>query len=411
LYPLSINSRVVTVVFLLSAILSGGCAAQRTAPVISAPSAWRPPLTVGVAEQRRAPAMAVSADQVTFAWVGASESGVHQDIVAIRGGQITPAVTLPLPPTFPRDSQLIPAGGEYNYHLIWLDVDGQGTAQVYTAVIDRTLGVFRGVLPVSERGARCFDTFANPDNSLWVVWQSHTDDTLHTAYIDPSGRVLRTQALGAAQGCPSTASTSEARYLAWPQQGQIYIAAFSGSGNMQPPQAVVASPSLGDADRLRGVSVAGSADRLYVFWNITRANNVDESWFASGTLLGTWEPPQRLVLSSDEATPYATTYNTGPAYAAQQRWEGQQVAWADPLRIASDVLPVAAEIDGNKIGVLYFEAGRVAGYQPVAPTGSLLGTPRLASDRDRFLYLIWSDPQETGAAHFNVSATKTLLED
>ena len=81
------------------------------------------------------------------------------------------------------------------------------------------------------------------------------------------------------------------------------------------------------------------------------------------------------------------------------------------LCIASDVLPIAAEIDGNKVGVLYFEAGRVAGYQPVALTGSLLGTPRLASDQDRFLYLIWSDPQETGAAHFNVSATKTLLED
>jgi hypothetical protein len=89
--------------------------------------AWGMPLTIGYAEQADAPAMLVTGGQVSLAWIGSDESGVHQDAVSMNAAGLSMRVVLPLPPKRPYGQQLFPAGDQR--YLLWLDADDQGQNQ------------------------------------------------------------------------------------------------------------------------------------------------------------------------------------------------------------------------------------------------------------------------------------------
>ncbi|MBL8121051.1 MAG: hypothetical protein JNJ78_26350, partial [Anaerolineae bacterium] len=64
--------------------------------------------------------------------------------------------------------------------------------------------------------------------------------------------------------------------------------------------------------------------------------------------------------------------------------------------------------DGS-LGVLYWQAGTIRGYQAVVtPAPKLLAAAEVLSDRDRHLYLIWSEPTPAGYANLNMTTTRQL---
>lgn len=385
------------------------CTPQPAPPLTST---WGAVVTVGTAEQTRAPAMAAVKDRVTLAWIGASEAGVHQDIAAVQGGSQSAVITLPLPPTFPRDSRLFPAAGERNVHLLWLDVDSAGNPQLYSAVVDETLTLFRGALPVSVAGGRCFDGFSQPDRALWAVWYGGSDaaPALYSAYIDPTGLILRRQYMRLGGGCPVAVATFSGRYLLWMRGDDLYAAPFR-NGAISEPRIVGEMPALFDGDRLRSLRGGSDGTRLYAFWNITRANGDHETWLASGTPdTITWDKPRRLVIAPDANTPFETTFNTGKTAAASGAVGGINAAWASPLRTVNDPLAVAVQVDNVALGVVYLRGGDAVGWQRVVSTNPLLGAPELQTDVNRHLYLAWSEPLDTGVARMQVTSTRHLNE-
>jgi hypothetical protein len=56
--------------------------------------------------------------------------------------------------------------------------------------------------------------------------------------------------------------------------------------------------------------------------------------------------------------------------------------------------------------MLYFQGGEVIGYQSIAPTTGLIGQPSLLTDRDRHLYLAWSEPTPNGYADLKLAMTR-----
>ena len=87
--------------------------------------------------------------------------------------------------------------------------------------------------------------------------------------------------------------------------------------------------------------------------------------------------------------------------------------WVRPLAGQFDTLPVAAYMDTaspttpDQVIVAYFRGGQVVGYQPIVPLQTtLLAPPALYADRDRHLYLAWSEPTANGYAELKLTTTR-----
>jgi hypothetical protein len=396
-------------VLMLVAVLLAACAPAAVTPAPSA-SVWGAVLEAAQAEQTNAPALAVTNERATLAWVAADADGVHQDARALVDGRLSPTVILPLPPVAPRNSTLAPSTGDA-LHLLWLDLDPNNTAQLYSALIEDSLGVFRGPQQVSELGGRCYATAPGPDGALRVVWQdgSLLQPTLHSATIEQTGLIIAQQPLIRTDGCPAAAATLDATYALWVDNGQLVVAELVMSGLLG-DRVVADMPSITVGDRLRALQAGSDGERLYVFWNITRADGSQETWYTTGMPDDeTWPEPRRVRFDVDETTSFDTTLNTGTTFAAGPSDNGLAAAWAAPLRGVTTVLPVATWAEGA-LGVLYFDDGEVVGYQRVVEVSSLLGPPTLHLDQDRHLYLGWAEPQTVGAAALRLTTTRPLFQ-
>ncbi|MFZ4813809.1 MAG: hypothetical protein ACOYL5_04680 [Phototrophicaceae bacterium] len=397
------------VMFLATLLCLSACAQATPAPDNSL---WGAVIALGNAEQTAAPALALQQGSVYSAWVGADASGVHHDMRALTEGNITPRVVLPLPPRAPRDNQLHPAGGD-GLHLLWLDVDDNGNAQLYNALIEGALGVFRGPLPISDGGAWCYDSLEAVNGALWVAWYGGdvAQPALYSALIDPTGLHFQAGRLFYGGGCPTFAQTLTARMILWGRDdGQLYGGEW-GDGQVIQPHALTVAPTLQAGDRLRSLTAGGDAARVYAFWNITRADGHNETWFTHGLPEdSSWGAPRLLQVRALDGVHFETTLNTGVTVGAQSAADGARVAWANPLDARLALLPVAATVDDSTLAMLYFADGELVGYQAVVGVAHLLGTPTLALDQARHVYLTWSEPSEIGAATLHMTATRTLLQ-
>jgi len=348
-----------------------------------------------------------------LAWVGADTTGVHLDARTLTPGAspLQSSVTvLPLPPTHPHDSQLALGGGDAA-HLLWLDADDNRISQLHSAVITAERDVFRGPLLVSQgrTNVRCYDVLPSPDGALWAAWNDGdpVQPTIQSAYIGPSGLILRRQPLAQAAGCPMIAPTLTGAFVLWVAGDVLHLSDFL-SGGLLNTRPITASPPLASGDRVRSVRVGADDTHIYTFWNITRADGTDQTWAVAGTSdADRWGEPSLLRFISDPSTPFETTFNTGQSFAAAPDASGLTATWAAPLDGVTGLLPVAVWANGQ-LGVLYFDSGTVAGYQAVIATGPLLAPPALTLDRDRHLYLAWSEPTATGAAQLRLTTTKPL---
>ncbi len=336
---------------------------------------------------------------------------MHQDARALVDGRLSPTVILPLPPVAPRNNTLVPSSGDA-LHLLWLDLDDSGTAQLYSALIEDSLGVFRGPQQVSEIGGRCYATAPAPNGALRVLWQDGNplQPTLHSATIEQSGLILAQQALAVTDGCPAVAQTLEATYALWVDGDQLHVAEFLAGGLLD-EQAVTMIPTMGEGDHLRVLQTGSDGERLYAFWNVTRANGSHETWFTSGTPDDpTWSAPRQVRFGVEEMGTFDTTFNTGTTAAASLSEGDFAAAWVSPLRGVTTVLPVTTWVEGA-LGVLYFDNGAVVGYQRVVDVPGVLEPPTLRLDQDRHLYLAWAEPQTVGAAALRMTTTRPLSTD
>ena len=60
----------------------------------------------------------------------------------------------------------------------------------------------------------------------------------------------------------------------------------------------------------------------------------------------------------------------------------------------------------NWLGVAYFQDGGMLGYQDVLETGTLIGLPAIGTERNRNLYLAWSEPTTEGHANLYMTTSR-----
>ncbi|MEO8610087.1 MAG: hypothetical protein ABI690_19490 [Chloroflexota bacterium] len=385
-------------------------ACTTTAPTPTPPSsAWGTVFTLGQAEQTDAPAIWPFPDHLMATWIGADETGIHQDSRTLSKTGLSERVVLPLPPKNPYAQQMFPAG-DHNTQVLWLDANPDGDVRLYAAIISPTLTVERGPTMITDQTTRRYTAILNGDGSLWAISSGGLliEPRLYVNFIDPQGRPhLDEKDLVATDAdWPTIAQANDgSTTVFWihPSDNRVLRSTFS-DGQLQNPEAITDTVTLNPGDRLVSFQAGLDASRMYLFWNVSRANGQAEAWFTSGTSdAPTWPAPQSLSLDTT-SDHFETGFNSGTANAA--RAGSHWLSWAAVMPGQFDSLPVGA-VNAGKLGIVYLHDGIVAGYQDIIPVSGLIGLPILLTDRDRFLYLAWSEPNfATGKADLKLTMTK-----
>jgi hypothetical protein len=395
---------------MIAALFLWACTSSPTNP---APlmSLWGAIITVGQAEQTDAPAIWPEADRVRLLWIGADQSGVHQDIRAVTADGLSDQVVLPLPHIHPYAQQVTPAQND-NLHLLWLDDNQSGETRLYDAEITASLEVEHGQTLVSEQSAVRYIIIPREDSGMWVISSGGL-------LAEPGLFIRDVDAVGRPRLAESTYRlTSDADWPAFDRRSDgmidLYWIAHSDGrvfrgtlvdGTLQNPQPISTTVSLNTGDRLETFSAGVDHSHAYLFWNITRAGGQAETWFTTASLDSQdWSAPYRLQVDTTLNAPFETGFNSGSALAAQAG--STPFIWAKPLDGQFDTLPVAGTLGKTRLALLYFRDGQVAGYQDIAATVGLIGVPNLVSDRDRHLYLAWAEPTPAGYAALNLTMTR-----
>ncbi|HLV34386.1 MAG TPA: hypothetical protein VKY59_04690 [Spirillospora sp.] len=385
-----------------------GCAAASESRQDSPASLWGAVRVISETEQSHAPALWVQPDGIlTAAWVGADNRGVHHDARVISGSTMGDAVTLPLPPIHPYGQQLWPASGDH-LHLLWLDAGADGQQRLFAAHLSPDLGVERGPVEVSDRQTLDYAAIAAGSGQVVTVWSggSLAEPALYAQSISargiPSSPVLLKH--NAAQ--PALTRTNDGTiHVFWLdttdhglRYGQLQRDALLAAGSTGH------SLHLGPGDRLHSLSAGTDAAHLYLFWNITRLDGTDETWMTARPLdTGEWSAPLRVGVGGVNDATMQTGLNTGTVHTAAHgdNW----LRWGAPMPGQFDVLPLAGAI-GSDLVIVHFRQGVLAGYQRIAPVRALIGPPALLTDRDRYLYLTWAEPTDSGRAALKITTSR-----
>jgi hypothetical protein len=395
-------------------LVAAGCAPATASP---APvSAWGTVITLAERHQPEAPAIWPAAGRIATAWMGAGEPGFFAQVVSVNpaaGDRINEPQSLPLPVVHPHTYRLVPAARD---HLAWLWLDDvrdeteQGL-RLWSALLAPDLSLERGSVRISTLETYRYAAAANADGSLWVVWSGglRAEPALYAQHLDGAGRPRFPERLIADADWPVLIDTRAGqRALLWlgASDGRVYRALPDAEGTaLQNIAALTTAPRLETGDRLADFRAGTAAGHVYLFWNIVRASGQAETWLAHGPLnADDWDAPTRLGIIWLPDSRFETGFNGGAGLLAAA---GETpVAWAAPLAGDFDALAVAAQV-GDALGIIYFSGGRVAGYQQViAPEVSLLAAPRLQTDRDRHLYLSWSQLNPDGPAFLRLTSTR-----
>ncbi len=393
--------------FLLLMALLSACTstAPTAAPVVSA---WGEIITLGQAEQMDAPSIWPLQDQVMVAWIGADETGIHQDMRAVLKTGLSERIVLPLPPKNPYAQQMYPDQNGNN-HLLWLDANDSGEVRLYSALVTTGMKVERGPTLISDEATRRYAVMPNGDGSLWVISSGGLaiEPSLYARLIDPQGRPRSEDIYQIASDAdwPTLVRANDGTiYLYWIRHSDgTVMRSMLMNGIPDNPQPISQTITLNTGDRLLSFSAALDATHGYLFWNISRADGSAETWFANGTLDSvTWDAPVRMGFDRSKGN-FETGFNSGTVGVA--RTGDNWLSWTTTLAGQFNVLPVATATGGN-LGIAYLQGGTVVGYQDIAAVSSLIGLPALRTDRDRFLYLSWSEPSASGKADLKLTMTK-----
>ena len=386
----------------LQVIVLVGCA---SAPA-QEQSLWGRIHTLAETEQSHAPAIWVQPEGgLTAAWIGADEIGVHQDARTILGTAVGDTITLPLPPVHPNAQLLLPAS-DGKLHLLWQDADPE--LRLYAALLTPELIVERGPTMIFDQLTLRYAAVAQPNGQIVTVWSGGlpAEPTLYLQRIDERGLPRAPVLLAHDADWPTLAQANNGTlFVFWRQSSDGRLR----GGQLQSDQFIsddvaIPVPALERGDRLHQLYAALDATHVYLFWNLTRAAADNQTWMISRPLdASTWNAPTLIGVGEAQEATLQTGLNTGTVNRVQAG--DHLLTWAAPMPGQFEVLPVAGRM-GDGLAIVYFQAGMVAGYQRIAPVDAIIGPPMLLPDRDRYLYLTWAEPLESGRAALKLTSSR-----
>lgn len=329
---------------------------------------------VGEARTTDGPVLWAQADGVVAAWVGADEDEVFQVARRVAGEA---ALILPLPPRHPFAQQGLPAAID-RLHLFWLDAGPDETNRLFSALLSPDLQVERGPVTVSDVYTQRYSVFPAADSRAFVAWSGGlaAEPALYTQSVDAEGRPQEARRVALDADWPALAADGEEPALFWLDRasGDLWRADFDGANAARVADGV----SLAPGDRIVGVGAAGDGERAVFAWNVTHADDSDESWATGGSLdAAGWPAPTKLTLERD-----------GEALPA--RW----LVFAP----GADGTTAAAQV-GQAVGLVALDGAQTVSFAPVADlSADLIGPPRLLRAADGRALVAWAEPGSDSAA-------------
>ncbi|MEQ9032947.1 MAG: hypothetical protein RLP44_29775, partial [Aggregatilineales bacterium] len=323
---------------------------------------------------------------------------------------ITTSLPLPIPVAYPHDLQFVPvtAGGG---HLFWIDAiynQPEGDALLWMARLNENAEMPRAHIRLADIRAETFDVIADGDGGARVLWTggSRGEPTLYLQAIDVIGRPNFPQRLTTDARFPAFITLDDGLGAYWLRASDhLVIYGDLVNDELENITSAIDSPLISPADRIVDFHALTDSVTTYLFWMIVRGDGSAETWFAHRPLSSeNWSAPERLGIGEMSDTRYETTFNGGSAFLTSrgENW----LQWSSPLSGNFDFVTLAGEI-GDELVIMYLAEGSVIAVQPVVTLNhALIGAPALVTDRDRHLYLTWSEPTLNGAAHQNFTSTK-----
>ena len=401
-----------TIILCLLAMLLTACMPSSSlsiTPTAIPRTAWGDIYTIGQASYAPAPNMIVDKGDVLMAWVGEDDERVFQAFRSWREGQLD-EIAIPVLDSFsPFEARIFPADQD-GYHLLWLDTDfDTEKIQLFSAYLDNTLTTIIAPDSISDQQTSHYTAINEGQGALWVVWSGGllAEPSLQVVRIDGLGRPMFPERLTLDGDYPVFAKTLDNQvYLFWISRvnQRVMRAAFI-DGELENIRAISQLPERATSDRLAEFSVMFDRTHYYLFWNITREDGQSETVFSTAPLESDdIVIPQALRISVDNSNSIQTGFNSGIVSTAVSAGT-TRLSWARPLNESADILPIAVQ-NGSSIGIVYMQGGAIIGYQSLAETGRLLASPQITTDRDRHLYLTWSQPTPYGIADLNFTTTR-----
>ncbi|MFQ3568539.1 MAG: hypothetical protein SNJ59_16245 [Aggregatilineales bacterium] len=345
-------------------------------------------LTITHAPQTAPPAMLYDTSGLTMFWIGSDAAGVHHDGRWLRDGTLGTPVILPLPPVHPRAQTVFPANRNGS-HLLWLDADTAGEIRLFNALITPELTVERGPVDLSRALALNYAALPEDDGTLWVAFSggSIAEPAIYLTRVDPTGRPQPARVVSPNGRHPALArDAAGGLHLLWLGDGELMRAQIV-EGQVTEPIRASAGAYIGPGDRLHSLRAGTGDEHIIVFWNLTRANGGQETWFTSGRPEERhWRAPTRLRIDED---------------GALSAEEGLSPVLASPLAGWHEELPAAVQTDEG-IGIVWFHNGLPNAFQLAAPSALTLDVPSFVETPDGQVAIGWAQPALNDAAALNV---------
>jgi len=406
------TSLVPTITLFLLGLLLTACLPTSTLSITPTPiprTAWGDIHTVGQASYAPAPNMIVDNGDVLMSWVGEDDERVFQAFSSWREGQLDD-IAIPVLESFsPFEQRIFPADQD-GVHLLWLDTDFETEKiQLFSAYLDNTLTTIIAPDSISDQHTTHYTAINDVQGALWVVWSGGllAEPSLQVVRIDGLGRPMFPERLTLDGDYPVFAKTLDHQvFLFWISRvNQRVMHAEFIDGELHNTRAISQLPDRATSDRLAEFSVMFDRTHYYLFWNITREDGHSETLTSTASIHSEdIAIPQPLMMSVDSSNTIQTGFNSGVVSTAVSAGR-TGLSWARPLNEAADILPIAVQNDIS-IGIIYMQGGAIIGYQSLAETGRLLGSPQITTDRDRHLYVTWSQPTAYGVADLNFTTTR-----
>ena len=261
-------------------------------------SAWGDVITLARAGLANPPALAISADTITLAYVTSDQNGARQVIRRLNTGVLSDPTTLTLPPIQPRGQSLFPASNGSVY-LLWIDLD-EFTRQprLFSALITPSNEIARGPIPVSRDNERVYDYSAAlaADGSLWVAWSGtiSNEPAVSMTQIDVEGRPITTNTIASDALHPALIAREDGSFLLFYEQARAdaVIRTLVAGGVTLESARITSKVSRTPATLVHSVYAASDDTHGYLWWNLTRNDGRRETWMTTGALdAANWEPP------------------------------------------------------------------------------------------------------------------------
>ncbi len=379
-------------------------------------SAWGTVFAVGQAAQRNAPILQITNFSVFAAWTEADDGNVLHMARQIDGTKSGVPQSLPIPTAYPFMHTWVaqPDGGA---HLFWLDAvfdNPQGDTLLWLARVNRDLEMPRNHVRLSQIRADAYDTLSVTEERTLVVFSggARGEPSLYMLTVDTIGRPSFPEWLTSDVRFPRlTVSASGQPLVYWlrASNGQVMRAQLNDT-TLTAITSLTDGLPLEQGDRIESFDVASDNTHTYLLWNISRADGTPEAWLSSRFFdSNRWTAPAQLTMGTPASDPFVTGFNGGSALRVNAGETA--LRWAQVANGRYDVVPMVAQI-GDSLRVVYLQAGEIVAVQALVALGQdLVGLPEFKIDRNRHLYVAWSEPTATGLAELNMISTRALIGD